>query len=120
VSTPLEALEGRTIGLNEFVATGAQIRAALESKNGAQPRTVTVSVQDANNAISSKNPLSLAYLVRKKWGTGTHTVGNDVWDVPSYPKKTLDEFVHEGAGEFRYSSFLDWIDCNHLLDQYFE
>lgn len=119
--TPPSELKGRTIGLNEFTATGQQILDVMKLNTiaAARPQVAEVDVRDADDAIEGGHPMALAYLVRKKWGEGTHNVGQDLFDVPHYEKASLESFIEQGAGEYAYDSFLKNVDCKRFLDSYF-
>ncbi|KAI1214557.1 NmrA-like family protein [Annulohypoxylon truncatum] len=101
-STPPAKLAGRVIGISELKATGSEIAAALKKKYGAEPQIFRHSLEKVNDEVETciKNgiPLSLAWWVRKMWGSGTLVglVGNEVWEVEGYKKVSLEELLVGG------------------------
>ncbi|KAI5275047.1 hypothetical protein E4T47_01868 [Aureobasidium subglaciale] len=83
-------LSDRTIGLNELHPTTADIEAAMHKKSGVPPSTAFDSLKNAAELAKQDR---LDALVRKKMGDGTHNVGNDIWEVEGYEKKTLEDFI---------------------------
>ncbi|KAL3450254.1 hypothetical protein BJX65DRAFT_305099 [Aspergillus insuetus] len=101
-TTPIEDLQGRTIALSEFRATGSEIATALKELHGSSTATKVQSTESTNAAIESAlatgSPFALAFYCRKIWGTGqqAHMVGFDFWDVPGYNKASLRDLIARG------------------------
>ncbi|KAL3483336.1 hypothetical protein BJX62DRAFT_245003 [Aspergillus germanicus] len=101
-TTPIEDLQGRTIALSEFRATGSEIATALTELHGSSTATKVQFTESTNAAIESAlatgSPFALAFYCRKIWGTGqqAHMVGLDFWDVPGYNKASLRNLIARG------------------------
>lgn len=112
----ISSLAGRLIGLNELSPTGGEIEDMMRQKSGEAPR---VAYETVENAISQAKAGRLDALVRKKMGDGSHGVGDDIWEVEGYQKKTLEDFIlGDGLGGPRYIEPSD--DTRHFLDSFFE
>ncbi|TIA15189.1 hypothetical protein D6C81_06431 [Aureobasidium pullulans] len=109
------SLAGRTIGLNELHPTTWDIESALHKKAGVPPRVAFDSVQNATDLAKADR---LDALVRKKMGDGTHNVGQDMWEVEGYRKRTLDDFISGKALEDPKYIKAD-EKTRHFLDHYF-
>lgn len=79
------------------------------------PRVAFDSVQNAADLAKADR---LDALVRKKMGDGTHNVGQDIWEVEGYRKRTLDDFISGDALEDPMYIRTD-EKTRHFLDQYF-
>lgn len=113
-STPT-SLAGRTIGLNELHPTTGEIEAAMKVRAGTAPKVANDTVQNATQRAKQNQ---LDALVRKKMGDGTHGVGNDIWEVSGYQKRTLEDFISGNALERpRYQEPDE--GTKHFLDEYF-
>ncbi|THX22247.1 hypothetical protein D6C98_05860 [Aureobasidium pullulans] len=109
------SLAGRTIGLNELHPTTWDIESALHKKAGVPPRVAFDSVQNATDLAKADR---LDALVRKKMGDGTHNVGQDMWEVEGYRKRTLDDFISgEALEDPKYIKADE--KTRHFLDHYF-
>ena len=113
-STP-ESLAGRTIGLNELRPTTGEIEDAMKKKTGMQPKVADDTVE---NALRMSRENKLDALVRKKMGDGTHGVGDDIWEVEGFKKRTLDEFISGQALEVPKYQEAD-EGTSHFLDSWF-
>lgn len=97
-STPISELQNRDIALSELQITGKDITEALEIKNG-PPKIFRHSLDEVDKnietALAEGRPLALAWLCRKMWGAGKYpeSIGPDIWEVPGYQKKTLDDLI---------------------------
>lgn len=92
-----------------------EIEEMLHRKYGTPPR---VAYDTVENAASQAKAGRLDALVRKKMGDGTHGVGDDIWEVEGYHKKTLEDFILGGGiGGPKYIEPSD--DTRHFLDGYF-
>lgn len=112
---PPSLLAGRIIGLNELHPTTAEIEQVMHRKAGKSP---LVAYDTVEHALSKAKAGSLDALVRKKMGDGTHGVGEDIWDVPDYPKRSLEDFLLSDALEVpRYIETDE--DTRTFLDPYF-
>lgn len=49
-------------------------------------------------ALEQKRPLALMWLCRKYWGAGLYpeAIGSDIWEVPGYKKKSIDDLLVKG------------------------
>jgi hypothetical protein len=113
---PTSSLAGRLIGLNELAPTGGEIEDMMRQKSGEPPR---VAYDTVENAISQAKAGRLDALVRKKMGDGSHGVGDDIWEVEGYRKKTLRDLVlGDGLEDPRYIEPSD--DTRHFLDSFFK
>ncbi|KAI9637348.1 uncharacterized protein MKK02DRAFT_32221 [Dioszegia hungarica] len=116
-STPSDKLKGRTIGLNEFSPTGAEIASAMERRSGAPPRVARATDERSLRLIDKGSPWALAESVKLKWSRGEHSVGEDMYDVKGYSKVGLEELVVKGQlVKYRPLPF----DFATVLDEYFE
>jgi hypothetical protein len=112
---PISSLAGRLIGLNELSPTGGEIEDMMRQKSGQSPR---VAYDTVENAISQAKDGRLDALVRKKMGDGSHGVGDEIWEVEGYQKKTLEDFIlRDGLEDPRYIEPSD--DTRHFLDSFF-
>ena len=112
---PISSLAGRLIGLNELSPTGGEIEEMMRQEFGEPPR---VAYDTVENAISQAKAGRLDALVRKKMGDGSHGVGDDIWEVECFQKKTLEDFIIGDALEDpRYIEPSD--DTRHFLDIFF-
>lgn len=112
---PISLLAGRLIGLNELHPTVGDIEAMLHRKHGTPPG---VAFDTVENAASQAKAGKLDALVRKKMGDGSHGVGDDIWEVEGYQKKTLEDFIlGDGLDGPKYIESSD--DTRHFLDGYF-
>ena len=112
---PVSSLAGRLIGLNELSPTGGEIEDMMRQKSGQSPR---VAYDTADNAKSQAKAGRLDALVRKKMGDGSHGVGDDIWEVEGYQKKTLEDLIlGDGLEDPRYIEPSD--DTLHFLDSFF-
>ncbi|KAI5202353.1 hypothetical protein E4T39_04764 [Aureobasidium subglaciale] len=111
----ISSLVNRTIGLNEIHPTTGDIEAAMHKKTGVPPKVAFDPLQ--NVAELAKND-RLDALVRKKMGDGTHNVGDDIWEVQGYEKKTLEDFI---IGDALDNPPLIGKNeqTRHFLDEYF-
>ena len=113
---PPSSLAGRIIGLNELRPTLSDIGKAMHRKAGAAPLVVYETVE---NAAAKAEAGRLDALVRKKMGDGTHGVGDDIWEVEGYRKKTLEDFVlGDALDDPKYIPYDD--EVRHFLDEYFQ
>lgn len=113
---PASSLAGRVIGLNELRPTMSDIEQVMRQKAGAAP---LVAYDTVENAATKAKAGSLDALVRKKMGDGTHGVGDDIWDVESYQKKTLEDFIlGDALDDPKYIPYDD--EVRHFLDSYFQ
>jgi hypothetical protein len=88
----------------------------MRQKSGEPPR---VAYDTVENAISQAKAGMLDALVRKKMGDGSHGVGDDIWEVDGYQKKTLEDLIlGDGLEVPRYIEPSD--DTLHFLDSFFE
>lgn len=109
------SLAGRTVGLNELHPTTGDIEDVMWKKAQKAPLVAYDSVE---NAMLQAKSGRLDALVRKKMGDGTHGVGDDVWEVPGYQRRTLEDFVMGDALEApKYVPASE--DTHTFLDQYF-
>ena len=108
-------LAGRTIGLVELRATTRDIEEAMREKIGRSPQVAYDTTQNAERqALAGR----LDALVRKKMGDGSHNVGDDIWEVKGYSKKTLDQFISGEALET--PSYIEPDEeTSRFLDPYF-
>ncbi|THW84124.1 hypothetical protein D6D18_07907 [Aureobasidium pullulans] len=111
----VSSLAGRTIGFNELHPTTGDIEVALHKKAGVPPRVAFDSVQNAADLTKADR---LDALVRKKIGDGTHNVGQDIWEIEGYRKRTLDDFISGDALEDPKYIKTD-EKTRHFLDHYF-
>ncbi|KAG2170752.1 hypothetical protein JADG_010491 [Aureobasidium aubasidani] len=111
----VSSLAGRTIGFNELHPTTGDIEVALHKKAGVPPRVAFDSVQNAADLAKADR---LDALVRKKMGDGTHNVGQDIWEIEGYRKRTLDDFISGDALEDPKYIKTD-EKTRHFLDHYF-
>lgn len=112
---PISSLAGRLIGLNELHPTMGDIERMLHQKHGTPPGVAYDTVENA--ALQAKAG-RLDALVRKKMGDGSHGVGDDIWEVEGYRKKTLEDFIlGDGLEGSKYIEPSD--DTRHFLDGYF-
>ena len=112
---PISPLAGRLIGLNELSPTGGEIEDMMRQKSGQSPR---VAYDTVENAIAQAKAGRLDALVRKKMGDGSHGVGNDIWVVEGYQKKTLEDLIlGDGLEDPKYIEPSD--DTRHFLDSFF-
>ncbi|THY33973.1 hypothetical protein D6D01_02078 [Aureobasidium pullulans] len=111
----VSSLAGRTIGFNELHPTTSDIEVALHKKAGVPPRVAFDSVENAADLAKADR---LDALVRKKMGDGTHNVGQDIWEVEGYRKRTLNDFISGDALEDPKYIRTD-EKTRHFLDQYF-
>tara|TARA_R110002003_G_scaffold198_14_gene15513 strand:+ start:3655 stop:3924 length:270 start_codon:yes stop_codon:yes gene_type:complete len=82
----------------------------------ADPRVAYETVEAMRNKTQTQG--DLAALVRKKMGDGTHGVGDDIWEVEGYEKKTLEDLLLHGAlDKEQYAPTDD--GALHHLDPYF-
>lgn len=112
---PISSLAGRLIGLNELSPTGGEIEDMMRQKSGQSPR---VAYDTVENAIAQAKAGRLDALVRKKMGDGSHGVGDDIWVVEGYQKKTLEDLIlGDGLEDPKYIEPSD--DTRHFLDSFF-
>lgn len=112
---PVSSLAGRLIGLVELNPTMGEIESMMRQKSGESPRVAYDTVENA--ALQAKAG-RLDALVRKKMGDGSHGVGDDIWEVEGYQKKTLEDFIlGDGLEGPKYVEPDN--DTRHFLDQYF-
>ena len=112
---PISSLAGRLIGLNELSPTGGDIEDMMRQKSGQSPR---VAYDTVENAIAQAKAGRLDALVRKKMGDGSHGVGDDIWVVEGYQKKTLEDLIlGDGLEDPKYIEPSD--DTRHFLDSFF-
>ena len=101
--------------MNELHPTTWDIESALHKKAGVPPRVAFDSVQNATDLAKADR---LDALVRKKMGDGTHNVGQDIWEVEGYRKRTLDDFISgEALEDPKYIKADE--KTRHFLDHYF-
>lgn len=105
----------RLVGLNELHPTMGEIEEMMHRKSGNAPQVAHDTVE---NAASQAKAGKLDGLVRKKMGDGTHGVGNDIWEVEGYQKKTLEDFIlGDGLAGPKYNEPDE--GTRHFLDAYF-
>jgi hypothetical protein len=98
----LSELADRSIGLTELSPTGTQIQEALEKRHGSQPKIAHVTEEESIKKIQEGHPLALMDLVKLKWSSGEHSVGDNVFELEGYQKATLDDLiVDRKLGEYR-------------------
>lgn len=113
---PASSLAGRLIGLNELCPTINDIGQLMHQKAGRAP---LIAYDTVENAAAKAEAGSLDALVRKKMGDGTHGVGDDIWEVEGYQKKTLEDFfLGEALDDPKYIPYDD--EVRHFLDSYFQ
>lgn len=96
------------LGLSELTFSGNQLAQALFKRQGKSPvvyrhgrRKVD---SEIDTALTQGSPFALAWYCRKIWGTGQQRtmIGSDLWDVPDFPKASLESLVTQGqAGPYR-------------------
>ncbi|GAB7324224.1 hypothetical protein MBLNU13_g07581t2 [Cladosporium sp. NU13] len=112
---PISSLVGRLIGLNELSPTGGEIEDMMRQKSGESPRVAYDTVENAKQQAKAGR---LDALVRKKMGDGSHGVGDDLWEVEGYQKKTLEDLIlGNGLEDPKYIEPSD--DTRHFLDSFF-
>lgn len=112
---PISSLTGRLIGLNELSPTGGEIEDMMRQKSGELP---LVAYDTVENAKLQAKAGRLDALVRKKMGDGSHGVGDDIWEVEGYQKKTLKDLIlGDGLEDPKYIEPSD--DTRHFLDSFF-
>ncbi|KAH7095778.1 hypothetical protein FB567DRAFT_513359 [Paraphoma chrysanthemicola] len=116
LQTKPQELAGRTIGLNELRPTGADVENVMAERAGKPPRVAYETVEAMR--IKARDQGDLAALVRKKMGDGTHGVGNDIWEVEGYKKKTIEDLLLHGALDKKQYAPTD-DGALHHLDPYF-
>ncbi|KAM0723663.1 hypothetical protein Q7P37_000651 [Cladosporium fusiforme] len=113
---PTSSLAGRLIGLNELRPTMGDIEEMMQRKAGQPPRVAHDTVENAKVQAKAGR---LDALVRKKMGDGSHGVGDDIWEVEGYQKKTLEDFIlGDSLDNPRYIEPDE--DTRHFLDPYFQ
>jgi hypothetical protein len=113
---PPSSLAGRIMGLNELRPTLTDIGKVMHRKAGAAP---LVAHETAEDAAAKAKAGRLDALVRKKMGDGTHGVGDDIWEVEGYRKKTLEDFVlGDALDDPKYIPYDG--EVRHFLDGYFQ
>ncbi|KAJ5730907.1 uncharacterized protein N7483_005415 [Penicillium malachiteum] len=103
--TPVSELQGRVISLSEIQPTGTEIASALEARNGSSPQIFHHTLEQVDNhnqkTLDEGAPLTLVWYGRRVWGAGGYeaAIGNDIWEVEGYKKKTLNELFSNGGLE---------------------
>jgi hypothetical protein len=86
----------------------------LKKRHGHDPKIARATEEESVEKIQAGHPMALMDLVKVKWSSGQHSVGNDVYDLEGYKKATLDDLVVDGKlGEYREVPF------PYDLDHYF-
>ena len=114
-STPAQ-LAGRLIGLNELRPTTWEIEQAMYDHTGRKPEVAEESIENMTQQAAQGR---LDALVRKKMGDGTHHVGQDIWDVDGFPKRSLADFIN-GSPLDKPPYAPQSEGTLHFLDEYFE
>jgi len=90
---------GRTIGVQELQITAKEVIAALERKNGSAPKVTRHSTEDLRAELKSVMAAThesfprFGAIVKVKVATTGSGVGEDVFEVAGYKKKTVDDVV---------------------------
>ncbi|KAJ5707893.1 hypothetical protein N7488_007694 [Penicillium malachiteum] len=116
--TPISELQGRVIGLSEVQATGSEIAKALEARHGSPPQIFRHTLEQVDyhiqKTLDEGAPLTMVWYGRRVWGSGGYEagIGNDIWEVEGYKKKTLDELLNGGMEPYREfpAKILDLMD----------
>ncbi|KAJ5698111.1 NmrA-like family protein [Penicillium macrosclerotiorum] len=101
-TTPIAALQDKpAIGLAEVQATGAEVASALEKKHGSPPQIYRHSLEEVEGQVKRSFeeglPLGLAWYCRRAWGIGQLATGlGEVYEIPGYQKKTLNDLIVKG------------------------